>query len=93
MTSVAHLSMYSTHLAATKESLSSHVTTKCVPKSYTSLDEPYSQQIHTAKASSTRAAEYQRGRYVKVLIDWRHRVTYSSEYYGTDLMTPSSTSK
>ena len=43
--------------------------------------------------SSTRAASYQRGRYVRGVTYWRHGLIYSPGDYGTDRLMPSSASK
>ena len=50
MTAVAHPSMYVTYLSAEKEASSFHVTTKCMTKSYTSLNDISSQHIYAEKS-------------------------------------------
>ena len=62
ITAVAHHPMYVTHLAAEKEALPSHVTTKFVKNSYTLLDDPSHRQLYTPNPSSTRTISDQRGR-------------------------------
>ena len=79
---------YATHLAATNEASSSHITTKCVTNSYTSLDDPPPQKMYAVNPFSARAAADQIGRYVRKVTDWRQGVTYSSGAYGTDRPTP-----
>ena len=68
--------MYTTHLAESKEASSSLFTTKCVTKSYTSLDDPSLQPLYAVNLSSTRAAVDHRGVYVKRVKYWIHGVTY-----------------
>ena len=76
VTAVSHLSMYVTDLAAEKEASLSHVTTKCVINSYTSLDKTSLLSLYVTNPSSTRATEDQRERYVRGVADWRQDVTY-----------------
>ena len=73
---LAHPSMYATHLSTAKEAFSSHVTTKCVTNSYTFLDKTLPQHMYAENPSSTRATEDQRGIYVRGLTVWRQGVTY-----------------
>ena len=75
---VPHPSMYVTDLSASKEAFLSHVTTKCLINSYTSLDKPSLMPVYATNTSSPRAAADQKGGYRRGVTDWRQEVTYRS---------------
>ena len=68
--------------------MSSHVKTKCVTISSTLIDEPYPLTEYVENNSSTRAAAYQRNRYVRECTYWIHEVTSSFGDYGKSRLTP-----
>ena len=74
-TAVAHPLMYTTRLSAAKEALSLNATKKYVKKSYTLLDKTLPQNLDVKNNSSIRTAAYQRGIYVRGVIDWIHGAT------------------
>ena len=85
-------SMHVTDLSAATEALSSHVSTKCVTRSCTLLNEPSPLLAHASNPSSTRDAEDQRRRHIRGGAAWRQELTFSSEAYSKFKLTPPSTS-
>ena len=89
---VPNTSLYVPGWAAAPDALSSHVTTKCVTSSSTSVDYNFPLNVYAATPSSTRAAAYHKRGCVRVGTYWRQEVTYSFGDYGNVRLMPSSMS-
>ena len=75
LTVVTHPLISVMHLDAGKDSLSLHVTTKCVTNSYTLIDETYPQHMYAVNPPSTRATANQSIRYARGVTDCRKGLT------------------